>query len=438
MFAYYLDLAWRSLKRSPGMTALMVLSIGIGVALAMTTWTLERSLSRDPIPQKSAELYVPSIDAWGPTARAKFGDAGSEPPDLLDYATAEALMRDHRAKFQSPIYSISPTVVPQRAGEHPFTAYGYAASSDFFPMADVPFRYGSAWSEADDSARAQVVVISGKLNDKLFGGGDNVGKMVTIEGHDYRVVGILGHWNPQPRYFVVAEASSLSIFPAGVLMPFNTAIAAQVPTSGALNCLTTPPEPGFAGLLHSNCLWLSYMVQLDNAHATREYKSYLEGFARQRFAWPPNVRLRDLMAWMQYQQVVPPGFKILRLVGVGLLIVCLVDTIGLMLAKFLRRSGEIGIRRALGAPRRAVYAQFLTEGALIGAVGGVVGIVLTWLAMLHLRARFPTEWSDVAPHLNAELLVLTLIIAIVATLLAALYPTWRAAHVQPAIQIKTN
>ena len=58
MFGYYLGLAFRSLKRSPGITALMVLSIGVGVALAMTTWTLVHSLAGDPIPQKSARLQL--------------------------------------------------------------------------------------------------------------------------------------------------------------------------------------------------------------------------------------------------------------------------------------------------------------------------------------------------------------------------------------------
>jgi putative ABC transport system permease protein len=149
------------------------------------------------------------------------------------------------------------------------------------------------------------------------------------------------------------------------------------------------------------------------------------------------VRLFGLMAWLDYLQAVPSGVRILRFVGIGLLIVCLVDTIGLLLAKFLRRSGEIGVRRALGATRRSIYAQFLTEGALIGVAGGVLGIVLTWLAMAGLRAVYPRTWSALA-QVDAQLLAVTLLVAIAATLLAALYPTWRAAHVQPAIQVKTN
>lgn len=436
MFGYYLDLAIRSLKRSPGLTALMVLSIGVGVALAMTTWTLVGTMSADPIPEKSAQLFVPTIDMWGPSAHGKeSGD--NEPPVLLDYATTVALLRDHRARFQSPAYWVQPLVIPARADQHPFGTSGFAVSSELFPMLDVPFRHGGAWNSADDAAHAQVVVISSALNDKVFGGGDSVGKMLNLQRRDYRVVGVMGDWNPQPAYFDVPANGGFMLEPISVLMPFSTAIAAQVSHHGSTDCYIAPAQPGFAGLLHSTCAWISYIAQLDGAQAVRQYHQYLEGFARQHFDWPPNVRLRDLMAWLNYLEVVPPGIQILRLVGMGLLIVCLVDTIGLMLAKFLRRSGEIGVRRALGAPRGAIYAQFITEGAVIGVAGGVIGLLLTWLGMLWLRQRLPESWSALTP-VDAEMLALALLVAILATLLAALYPTWRAAHVQPAWQLKSN
>jgi putative ABC transport system permease protein len=304
-------------------------------------------------------------------------------------------------------------------------------------MLNVPFKYGSGWSEADDAARAQVAVISQALNNKVFGGGDSVGKTLGIEGRNYRVVGVLGDWNPQPVYYDAPAFGGFMLRPPGVFLPFNTAIAAQLDVAGNSDCFKSPAQSGFASWLRSSCVWISYVAELDTPAAAQRYRDYLKGFAHQRFSWPPNVRLRDLMNWLDYLQVVPAGIQILRLVGIGLLIVCLVDTIGLMLAKFLRRSGEIGVRRALGARRSAIYAQFLTESALIGVAGGAIGIVLTWLAMQWLRWKFPAGWGALT-QLNAGLLALTLVVAIVATLLAALYPTWRAAHVQPAWQIKSN
>ncbi|HEX5353038.1 MAG TPA: ABC transporter permease [Rhodanobacteraceae bacterium] len=438
MFGYYLDLARRSLKRSPGLTALMVLSIGVGVALAMSTWTLVHLMSHDPIPQKSAVLYFPTIDAWGPASHSKAKN-GDEPPNWLDYATATALLRDHRAKYQSAIYAVIPTVTPRRPGEYPFNVHGYAVTDEFFPMVDVPFKYGGSWSAADEADAAQVAVITAQLSEKLFGAGDSVGKTVVVGGRDYRVVGVMDDWNPQPVFFAISGTQGLNGFathPTELYLPLSTAVAAKIEPTGE-GCFKKPQGSGFADLMHSSCVWLDYMVQLDTPATAQRYKHYLEGFARQRFDWPPNIRLRDLMGWLAYEQVVPGGFKILRLVGVGLLIVCLVDTIGLMLAKFLRRSGEIGVRRALGAPRRAIYAQFLTETAVIGVAGGVLGIVFTWLAMAWMRAKNPDQWAPLT-QLNTGLLALTLAVAIIATLLAALYPVWRAAHVQPAWQIKSN
>ena len=437
MFGYYLDLALRSLRRSPGLTALMVLSIGVGVAPAMTTWALVHSLSHDPIPEKSARLFVPTVDMWGPAAHAKFGDGG-EPPKLMDYGTAAALLHDHRAKYQSATYWIAPTVVPAARDAHPFNASGFAVTGEFFPMLDVPFKYGNGWSNADDAARAQVAVISSDLNDKIFGGSDSVGKTFAIDGRNYRVVGVLGRWNAQFAYFDVPAYGGYMVQPIGVFLPFSTAVTAQLWPDGTTGCFKSPAQSGFAAYLRSSCAWISYMAELDTPAAVQDYRAYLEGFARQRFEWPPNVRLRDLMAWLDYLQVLPPGLRMLPLVGAGLLIVCLVNMIGLMLAKFLRRSGEIGVRRALGAPRRAIYAQFLTEGAVIGVAGGAAGLLLTWLGMLWLSFKFPESWSAMVPRIDGGLLLLTITVAIAATLLAALYPTWRAAHVRPAWQIKSN
>ena len=128
MFGYYLDLAFRSLRRSPGLTVLMVLAIGFGVAASMTTWSVFRAVSGDPIPWKSSKLFVPQMDAWGPGESSSPGErsGATEPPDALTYSDAMALMHDHRAARQSAIYAVAPTVLPARRGSGPFP---YSASA---------------------------------------------------------------------------------------------------------------------------------------------------------------------------------------------------------------------------------------------------------------------------------------------------------------------
>ena len=441
MFGYYLDLALRSLKRSPGLTVLMVLAIGFGVAASMTTWSVFRAVSGDPIPWKSSKLFVPQLDIWGPDSRKKGGS--NDIADAFAYTDAVALMRDHRGKLQSAMYQVSPSVVPADAAKHPINVTGHAVFSEFFPMVDAPFKYGSGWSAQDDQNRSRVLVLSDKLNQKLFGDVNSVGRSVDIEGKDYRVVGVVAHWNPQPRYYdVVNTGGFVGDGAEDVFLPFNTAIDVGMPNNGNTNCNAIPKESGFVGLQHSTCVWISYMVELDNAAQVESYRNYLEGYMRQqqqagRFNWPPKYELRVLPDWLSFEHVVPDDTKVSLLVALGLLIVCLVNTAGLLLAKFLRRSGEIGVRRALGAPRNAVYAQFLTEAGMVGAAGGVLGLLLTGVGVACVGWVLPKDIAALA-KLDVSLLLLTLLVAVVATVLAGLYPTWRASRVQPAWQLKSN
>jgi putative ABC transport system permease protein len=438
MFGYYLELALRSLRRSPGLTALMVLTIGFGVAASMTTYSVFRAVSGDPMPWKSSKLFVPQIDMWGPTGRGSDG----EPPAAMDYTDAMKLMRDHRAKLQSAMYQISPSVVPTGSGKHPINVNGHAVYSEFFSMLDVPFKYGGSWSANDDAQRAAVTVISSKLNQKLFGDANSVGKTVNIEGKDYRVVGVLNDWNPQPRFYDVVNSGGFSTGVEDVFLPFERGIAVGLTNDGNTNCNAIPSESGFVGLQRSSCVWISYMAELDDAAAVTAYRQYMDGYAHDqqqagRFGWAPNNRLRNLPDWLDNQHVVPSDTKVSLLVALGLLIVCLVNTAGLLLAKFLRRSSEIGVRRALGAQRLAIYAQFLTEAGIIGLAGGVLGLLLTGVGVASVGWVLPKDIAALA-RLNVSLLLLTLLVAVIATLLAGLYPTFRAARVQPAWQLKSN
>ncbi|MDE1893260.1 MAG: ABC transporter permease, partial [Xanthomonadaceae bacterium] len=78
MIRYYLDLAWRSCRRSKALTALVVVLMGVGVASCMVTFAVFRAAAADPIPWKSNRLFVPQIDSFGPAHNGK-----GEPPQLL-------------------------------------------------------------------------------------------------------------------------------------------------------------------------------------------------------------------------------------------------------------------------------------------------------------------------------------------------------------------
>jgi putative ABC transport system permease protein len=103
----------------------------------------------------------------------------------------------------------------------------------------------------------------------------------------------------------------------------------------------------------------------------------------------------------------------------------------------MRRAPEIGVRRALGASRRTIYAQFLVEASTVGLAGGALGLILTMLAMLGVDHVFEPAIAALA-RVDLSLIGLTFLAAIGSSMLAAFYPTWRAAQVQPAWQLKSN
>jgi len=417
----------------------MILAIGFGVAASMTMYAVFRGLSADPIPWKSSRLFVPQIDVWGPG----FHEFGDEPQSGLDYVDAVALMRQHRASRQSAIYSMTRSVMPTRTSQNisPFQVRGYAVYGEFFPMLDVPFHYGGGWTADDDARQTPVAVISDHLNRQVFGGGNSVGKIINIDNRDYRIVGIVRDWNPQPDFFADLQ---YRIDEPDVFLPFQYVVANHVIGNVGASCRKDEDDPGIdiAALLRSDCLWISFMVELDDAAAVQRYRAYLNAYASEqekigRFHWAPNNRLRDVMAFLDHEHVIPSNTRISLLVAQGLLIVCVVNTVGLLLAKFLRRTGEIAVRRALGASRAAIFAQFLTEAALVGVGGGILGLLFTAMGVLSVGMVMPARFATLA-RIDPNLLLLTLLLAVMATLLAAVYPTYRASRVPPALQLKAQ
>ncbi len=437
MFMHNLGLGAISLRRNPLLTALMIMSIGFGVAASMVTFAVFRAVSGDPIPQKSSQLFVPLIDNRGP----QFNRHG-EPPSALTYTDAMALMRAHRADRQTLLYPVSLSVMPGDSSKMPFKATGYATYGDFFPMFEAPFLYGNPWGSVEDESREAIVVISRSLNQKLFAGQNSVGRRITMDDRQYRVVGVMDNWDPKPRFYDLFDGNEFAD-PAQIYIPFTYAIDQKIETYGNNNC----GSDGKRGddrdsWLHGECVWVSPWVELNSASKVAAYRQFLDSYANDqrragRFNWAPNNRLRNVREWLDFLHAVPPESRISLSLALGFLLICLVNTIGLLLAKFMRRAPEIGVRRALGASRADIYRQFLAEAGMVGLAGGVLGLLLTGLGIWGVGLVFEPQIARLA-HLDLSLVALTLLVAIAATVLAAFYPTWRAAQVQPAWQLKSN
>ena len=436
MFGYYFSLALRSFKRNKVLTALMVLAIALGIGASMTTLTVFHVLSGDPIPQKSDKLFYPRLEP-----RSKEGAIpGEDPEEQMTRFDAEALLRDKRGDRQAMMTGGSLAVEAQDGKLDPFSADARYTSSDFFPMFDVPFQHGAGWSAADDEARAQVAVISKALNDKLFGGGNSVGKSLLADGNNLRIVGVLDEWRPAPKFYDLTNDQFSEV--EQVFVPFTTSRALKLAPQGNMDCWgdSSAEEEGSLGS-NAPCAWLQYWVELGTPEKAAAYKQYLVNYSDQqrsagRFERATNVRLDNVMQWLDFKQAVPGDVRLQVWLAFGFLLVCLLNTVGLLLAKFLRRSSEIGVRRALGASRRAIFAQCLIEAGTVGLAGGIVGLGLAWLGLWAVRQQ-PASYLELA-HLNPTMLLTTFALSVVASLLAGTLPAWMAMQVTPAIQLKSQ
>jgi putative ABC transport system permease protein len=437
MITYYFRLGLRSLRRNMILTTLMIVAIAVGIGACMTTLTVFRAMSGDPIPQKSTQLYVPQIDNWGPGKHNNGSVDGLEPQ--LTYIDVMGLMNAHAAKRQTGMYAALLSLRPPDPKQKPTKVIARVANADFFPMFDVPFKFGGPWGASEDEKRAAVVVITRQMNDKLFGGANSVGKSILLDNESYTVRGVLDDWRLLPRFY------DLNIRPYGagdaVFLPLMRALDKHMGNIGSTNC-SGDVIPGWDGRLRSDCIWMQFWVELPSTADVEKYRAFLNNYAGEqqhlgRFHWPPHTQLRDVNQWLQYMHVVPNEVRILILVSFGFLLVCLMNAMGLMLAKIMGRAADIGVRRALGASRGDIFAQCLVETGVVGLAGGILGLILTALGLWAARSLLTKEYTALA-HLDLTDTGLAVLLAVGATVLAGLYPTWRAAHVQPAWQLKAQ
>lgn len=433
MFGYYLNLALRSLKRNPALTALMILAVALGIGTSMTTLTVLHVLSGNPLPGKSSHIYRPQIDPRDDRGYRP----GEEPPAQMTWTDAMNLLHAQRAHYQAVMTGGAVPVQPPNSALDPFFESARFTTADFFPMFDVPMQYGHAWNTQDDENRARVVVLSDKLNRKLFGGADSTGRSVRLNGVDFRIIGVLGDWHPNPHFYDLFTGNYDA--DEGIFLPLTTATDLKFGHNGNTNCWGDGGSQ--SDMKTRSCTWLQFWVQLDTPAKAATYQQFLTNYSEQqktlgRFVRPPNVRLRNLMDWLDYNHVVPSDVHLQVYLAFGFLLVCMVNTVGLLLAKFLRRGGEIGVRRALGASRRAMFAQLLVEAGIVGMVGGVVGLLLALLGLWLVRQQ-PANYAALA-HLDPVMLITTFVLALAVSLLAGLLPAWRACQIAPALQLKSQ
>jgi len=436
MFVYYFKLGVRSLRRNRFLTALMVLTLAVGVAASVSTLTILHVMSGDPIPEKSSRLLVPEVDN-GPPETYNPGTEQDDPQ--LTYQDSINLLKSGKGVRRTAMFGLYAPLEPPRKDLPAFSAYGMAPTRDFFAMFDVPFLHGQTWTEQDDTRGADVVVLGREMAERLYGSANPVGQRLMLMGFPFTVVGVVDKWNPRPRYYKLIGGDNFGDA-EGFYVPLSTAVRHERNQSGSMNC-SMRREPGYAALLTSECTWMQFWFETASSGDRAELQEYLDNYIADqrklgRFKRNAPNKLYDVMEWMDRLKVVDNDSKLSAWLAFGFLVLCLVNTIGLLLAKFSVRASEIGVRRALGASRAEIFRQFLIETGVVGLAGGLLGLVLSFGAL----ALIGMQGSNIAAiaHMDWQMLALTFVLSVAAAVLAGLLPTWRACQVTPAIQLKSQ
>jgi putative ABC transport system permease protein len=201
-----------------------------------------------------------------------------------------------------------------------------------------------------------------------------------------------------------------------------------------------PSGDSYEDYLRSENIWIQMWVQLDTLEQRERYAAFLDAYAAEqkalgRFGRPINNKLRDVMAWLRLWDVVPDEALALLINALLFLLVCSVNLIGILLGKFLARAPEVGVRRALGASRRWVFAQHLIECEMIGVVGGLLGLLLA-AGGLRLIARLFDP--PLILRLDLEMFFVAMALALFSAMIAGVYPAWRICRVQAGVYLKTQ
>lgn len=438
MFGYNVKLALKSMGRNPIMTGLMVAAIAVGIGVSMTTLTVHYLMSSNPIPQKSEVLFAVTMDSWNPL-RPFDEDRPERAPHQLTYADAERLLEIGKGKRQTAMFESSLVIEPVDDEGQPFEATARVTDGDFFPMFDVPFIYGSGWDSVADANAENVVVLTKALNERLFGGDDSTGDQLQMNGTPFQVVGVIDSWEPTPRFYDPINGAFQEVM--DMFVPFSVTRTLELDSIGSDWGWKSDNTTTFEQWLNSESVWIQYFVELDSPRDRGDYVAHLDAYvegqkALGRFERPMNNNIYNVMEWMEYHEVVEKDARVLLGLSFLFLLVCVLSTIALLLTKFIGKKGDVSLRRALGASRKAIFNQQLVEVAVIGFSGGLAGLGLAWLGLQGIDYLYDAPAGLV--RLDWVMVATAIGVSVLSGMVAGMYPAWRVCQIPPAAQLKTQ
>ena len=437
MLSYNLRLSWKSLRRNPVLSLLTLGAIGLGIAVATSFTAIFYLLSSDPLPHKSDDLYYIRLDSWDPQ-RSFSRNHPERPPNQVTYTEALALARSDIPTHTTAAFHSKLFVYPENPAERPFETSVRLCHRGFFPMFDVPFAFGGPWDARADEGPEPMVVIDHATNQRLFAGADSVGRKVRLAQTHFTVAGVLAPWRPVVRYYDVNHDAASS--PEALFIPFLHVRDMEIRTHGNDWGWKSQDGDDFAAFLRSESAWIQMWAELGTSEQKARYQTFLDAYSDEqralgRFQRPNNNWIQPMLEWHEESGVVPHEATSMMIISLLFLAVCSINLIGLLLGKFLARAPEVGVRRALGASRRAIFLQHVVECQLLATLGGVLGLALS-AAALEVIGRMILD--DLILRLDLTLVATSVGLALLSGLVAGVYPAWRICSVPPALHLKTQ
>jgi putative ABC transport system permease protein len=282
----------------------------------------------------------------------------------------------------------------------------------FWQILRFRFLQGRPFTKAEDDSGARVAVITDELAQKLFAGAPALGKTIAIQGDTFRVIGVV------PAVPITREVAWGEMW-----VPIGT-----TPSSDYRHQFTG----SFIGLVMAH----------DRADLPRIRRDFDAIMARVPVEDPKNFDTLHCHLETTFESFVRPfvrnasqqtGTLIVRgAIGLLALLFMALPALNLVtinLSRILERSSEIGVRKAFGAPRRALVWQFVTENVVLTLIGGIIAFALSAaaIAALNQATLFPNLRFD----LNLRIFGYGMILAVVFGFLSGVYPAWRMSTLHP-------
>jgi putative ABC transport system permease protein len=437
VFFYHLKIAWLSFKKTPVLSALIIGAIALGIGVCVSVLTVYSLMTKNPVAGYSDQLFTYKLNNQPPV---KEGGKPVEARSLVSYRDAMNIAGADIEATHSLHYQTAAVYYPQKQGVQPFRSELRLANQGFFKIHRVPFLYGTSWSVEDERSNPYQTILTKDLNDQLFRGENSIGKEVKIANDFYKVTGVLDNYKPLPKYMEIDSGPFAEI--EGAFVPFSlTPQLAMRKRNGDIRCPGTSEGDDWQAFLEADCYWLHHWVELKDQSSQNAFKQHLDDYAFSqrnygRFMGPYNNELHNVMSWLGDQNVVNQDYEFLLGIAFLFLIVCLLNCIGLLLTKFMGKSGETALRRAVGASRKMIFRQYLIEVSLIGFLGGCIGLLLSLIGLASIRSLYQSY--EQLTHLNLQLIITAIVLSIGTTLLAGLLPAWRISRLPAAQYLKSQ